>query len=115
MLYCPSMAAVTFDTLKFANRLKQAGVPDQQAEAEAEVLAEALQVNLKDLVTKEDLHAALNDLESRLGGRITDLDSRLRGRIDALEAKMDGKFLLLQWMLGPLMGGVAALVLKAFF
>jgi transposase-like protein len=51
------MAAVTFDTLKFANRLKQAGVPDRQAEAE--VLAEALQVNLKDVVTKEDLRASI--------------------------------------------------------
>jgi hypothetical protein len=78
-------------------------VPDQQAEAEAEVLAEALQVNLRDLVTKEDLHTALNELEIRL-----------RGRIDSLEAKMDGKFLLLQWMLGLLMGGVAAIILKAF-
>ena len=36
------MSTITFDTLKFANRLKAAGVPDKQAEAEAEVLAEAL-------------------------------------------------------------------------
>jgi len=49
------MAAITFDTLKFSNRLKAAGVPDKQAEAEAEVLAEALEVNLKELVTKADL------------------------------------------------------------
>jgi hypothetical protein len=132
-----SMAAVTFDTLKFANRLKQAGVPDKQAEAEAEVLAEALQVNLKDLVTKEDLHTALDalegrlgariadldsrlggriaDLDSRLGGRIADLDSRLGGRIDTLEAKVSGELTLVKWMLGLLMGGVAALILKAFF
>jgi hypothetical protein len=34
------MTAITFDTLKFANKLKLAGVPDKQAEAEAE--AEAL-------------------------------------------------------------------------
>ncbi len=35
------MAAVAFDTLKFARRLKEAGVPDKQAEAQAEVMAEA--------------------------------------------------------------------------
>jgi len=29
------MAVATFDTLKFANSLKAAGVPDKQAEAEA--------------------------------------------------------------------------------
>jgi hypothetical protein len=49
------MVAVTFDTLKFANTLKAAGVPDKQAEAEAEALSEVLEVNFKDLVTKTDL------------------------------------------------------------
>lgn len=34
------MAAITFDTLKFANTLKEAGVPDKQAEAEAKALKE---------------------------------------------------------------------------
>ena len=44
------MATITFDTLKFANTLKRAGVPPAQAEAEAEAtaLSEVLEVNLKD-------------------------------------------------------------------
>jgi hypothetical protein len=54
------MSTLTFDTLKFANRLKAAGVPDQQAEAEAEVLAEALEVNLKDLATQAGCPQRLN-------------------------------------------------------
>ena len=40
------MAVATFDTLKFANSLKAAGVPDKQAEAEAAAIkakSEALQ------------------------------------------------------------------------
>ena len=32
------MAAMTFDTLKFVEKLKSAGVPDAQAKAEAEAL-----------------------------------------------------------------------------
>ncbi|MFZ2300376.1 MAG: hypothetical protein WAW10_00735 [Gallionella sp.] len=60
------MSAITFDTLKFANRLKAAGVPDKQAEAEAEVLAEALEVNLKDLSTKADLLAAKVELQQEM-------------------------------------------------
>ncbi len=40
------MTAITFDTLKFVERLTAAGVPDAQAKAEAsalrDVLAEAL-------------------------------------------------------------------------
>ena len=42
------MATITFDTLKFANTLKRAGVPPAQAEAEATALSEVLEVNLKD-------------------------------------------------------------------
>lgn len=57
------MSAITFDALKFANRLKSTGVPDKQAEAEAEVLAEALEVNLKDLSTKADFLAAKVELQ----------------------------------------------------
>jgi len=60
------MVAVTFDTLKFANKLKAAGVLPAQAEAEAEILSEVLEVNLKDLVTKEDMHREMRDLEQRL-------------------------------------------------
>lgn len=70
----PVMGALTFDTLKFANRLKAAGVPDKQAEAEAEILGEALEVNLKNLVTEDMLRRELLLLEQRitikLGGAI---------------------------------------------
>ena len=47
------MATITFDTLKFSNTLKEAGVLPAQAEAMA--LSEVLEVNLKELVTKDDL------------------------------------------------------------
>ncbi len=60
------MSAIAFDTLKYSKRLKEAGVPDKQAEAEAEALAEVLEVNLKDLATKEDLRRDLRELEQRM-------------------------------------------------
>lgn len=60
------MAAITFDTVKFANTLKAAGVPPAQAEAEATAISEILEVNLKELVTKEDMHREMRDLEQRL-------------------------------------------------
>lgn len=60
------MSTITFDTLKFANRLKAVGVPDKQAEAEAEVLSEALEVNLKDLSTKADLLAVKVELQQEM-------------------------------------------------
>ena len=54
------MTAITFDTLKYANTLKAAGVPLAQAEAVA--LSEVLEVNLKDLVTKQNLLSVKNEL-----------------------------------------------------
>lgn len=47
------MASIAFDTLKFADRLKQAGIPAAQAEAEAHAIAEALTTS--DIATKTDL------------------------------------------------------------
>ena len=60
------MSAITFDTLKFANRLKSAGVPAAQAEAEAEALADVMEIAGRDLVTKEYLDSRLIQLEQRM-------------------------------------------------
>jgi hypothetical protein len=49
------MAIATFDTMKFANTLKAAGVPHGQAEAQAVAFAEVMQGNFKELATKNDL------------------------------------------------------------
>lgn len=93
------MSTITFDTLKFANKLKSAGVPDKQAEAEAEALSEALEVNLKELVTKEYLRNELRDVEHRL---------------DARFERIDGELKLNRWMLGFLVAGVLSIVIKTF-
>ena len=94
------MTAITFDTLKFANKLKLAGVPDKQAEAEAEALSEVLEINLKELATKQDIRLEVRDLEHRL---------------DARFERIDGELKLTRWMLGLMLAGVMSLVLKAFF
>jgi broad-specificity NMP kinase len=49
------MATIAFDTLRFTKRMKDAGMSERQAEAEAEALAEIFAVNLKELATKTDL------------------------------------------------------------
>ena len=98
------MATLTFDTLKFANKLKAAGVPPEQAEAEATALSEVLEVNLKEPATKEDLKSGLKELEMTLTSRF---DSRFE--------KLMGEIVLLKWMLGILIAGVISLILKSFF
>ena len=86
------MAAIAFDTLKYSKRLKDAGVPDKQAEAEVEALAEALEVNLKDLPTKDDLtretgllRRDLKELETSLKRDMKELESTLKRDIKELE------------------------------
>jgi hypothetical protein len=65
------MRALPFDTLAFVKRLAAAGVPQSQAEAMAEGLAE---VALAQLATKDDLRA----FEENLRKEISDLGTGLR-------------------------------------
>src|SRR5260364_247733 len=89
------MALPAFDTLKVANRLKSVGVPSAQAEAEAEVLSEIFEVNLKALATKEDLLATKEDLQREIGGLRKDMNAQyesVRNDVDAKFAGVDAKF-----------------------
>lgn len=61
-----AMTTITFDTLKYVERLRAAGVPDAQAKAEAEALAEALSSGGQDLVTKSDLRVAVSELRGEM-------------------------------------------------
>jgi hypothetical protein len=74
--------AASFDTLRYARRLREAGVPEAQAESQAEALNEFLGSGA---ATKADL-----DLVR------TELGAELRQTRTGLEARIN----LLQWMLG---------------
>lgn len=56
------MSAITFDTLKFADTLKQAGVPTLQAEAEARAVAAA--IGEVDVATKRDIEDLRKDMQA---------------------------------------------------
>ncbi|MBK7768456.1 MAG: DUF1640 domain-containing protein [Sulfuritalea sp.] len=56
------MSTITFDTLKFADTLKQAGVPDKQAEAEARAVAAA--IGEVDVATRRDIDDLRRDLQA---------------------------------------------------
>ncbi len=88
------MATITFDTLKFANTLKEAGVPAAQAKAEATALSDVLEINLKDLATKEDLHREVESLRREM---ITGF------------AQVDWRFIRLEQRLIIKLGGLMAL------
>ena len=64
------MTATTFDTLKFVDRLKAGGVPEDQARAIVEAQREALSevVEMRQLVTKADLMELKADLVKWFAG-----------------------------------------------
>jgi len=61
-----STLTFTFDTLKYSNRLKEAGLDPRIAEAEAEILSETLSAALgaAELATKADLEKAVVDIKA---------------------------------------------------
>lgn len=72
------MSATVFDTHAVVKRLKAAGFTEQQAEAHAETLADAISGRF---ATKADLTEATLRIEARM-------------------AKVEGDMTLLKWMLG---------------
>ncbi len=87
------MAAITFDTHEFVKKLKAAGFSESQAEAVAEAQRDSLAQALdSQLATKTDI-----------------------SRLELKLIEHEGEFKLIKWMLGIILGGVIALVLKAFF
>ncbi|HLF95651.1 MAG TPA: DUF1640 domain-containing protein [Methylococcaceae bacterium] len=80
------MATITFDTLKFVEKLTAAGVPEAHAKAEAEALVSAFSEAMDSpLATKSDINRPEREL------------------------------LVVKWMVGLVLGGIVALILKAFF
>ena len=102
------MATIAFDTLKYSKRLKDAGVPEKQAEAEA--LAEVLEINLNELTTKRDM----KEMETALRRDLGEAESRLKHDLELMRLELRDLERRMTIKLGGLMvvavGAVAALV-----
>jgi hypothetical protein len=86
------MASITFDTLKFVERLEKAGIPRDHAKAEAEALADVLSSGSQERSNKSDLRE--------------------------LELRINSEIKLIRWMLGlslAISTGILAMLFKLFF
>ena len=80
------MAKITFDTLKFVEKLRVGGVPEEQAKAEAEALVTAFSEAMdSQFATKTDIN------------------------------RLERELIVIKWMVGLVLGGILTLILKAFF
>jgi chromosome segregation ATPase len=110
---------IKFDTLEYARKLAESGIPADQAEAQAnalsDVLAEAtvapseLVLLRTDMITRiemlrTDIYAKLEALEQRFNTKLEALEERVNAKLEALEqrliARFNAKFVTLYWMVG---------------
>jgi len=86
------MSTVTFDTLKYVETLKEAGVPENQARAQSEALKEVLNT---EVATKHDI-------------------KELELKIDTRFEKIQGEFTLVKWMIGFNLAMSVSILFKIF-
>ena len=93
------MQATVIDTLRYANRLKDAGVDGQQAEAMALAINDEL---VSGLATKDDLNNAVGELRVEL----RELRGELEGGMAALRGELDSAVGGLRGELDSAVGGL---------
>ena len=106
--------AVMFDTLKFALALKEAGVPEKQAQAEAAAIGGVIGelVTKGDLLgVKEDLLGVKESLKAELKSELKSLEDRVNGRFDVIEARFDH----MKWMMGFVLAALVGVLVRLFF
>ncbi|MDC7784960.1 hypothetical protein PQJ75_09400 [Rhodoplanes sp. TEM] len=92
-----------FDTLGYATRLREAGVPLDQAEAHATAGRDFI---MSELVTRSDLAAATETLRNAMDIR----HGQLSGRIDLLDSRLDKLGLQLTVRLGAMLAAAVAIL-----
>ena len=87
------MTTTTFDTLGYFERLKAAGMPEQQAKVQVEAMQDVVksydETSRKELATKGDIQAL---------------------RMEMVERLANTKHEILKWMIGILIGQTALIV-----
>ena len=87
---------IKFDTLEYARRLAEAGIPADQADAHAQALSEALataSVTPAELVlVRSELLARMDMLKTEVYARMDRLKVEIDARIDQLKVEIDARF-----------------------
>jgi uncharacterized protein YdhG (YjbR/CyaY superfamily) len=102
---------IPIDTLAYAKRLIQAGMPQQQAEVQAQVLKEIIDNNL---ATKKDIAEVKADIERVRAELKADIErvkadiERVRAelKVDIAKVKAD----IIKWIMGMLIAQSAVIV-----
>jgi hypothetical protein len=96
------MAEIAFDTLQCARRLKEVGVPEEQAEVQAELMGQAFGYYVGEIVTKDYLDARFREYDAHMEARFSQQDHRMH----ALFTKLEAQLKLHNWILAVLTAAV---------
>ena len=98
---------MAFDSLRYSRRLQEAGVPEPQAEVQAELMAEAFGFYAANLLTRDHFNDVLNarfaEQDARMEQRFAEQDGKFEERFTAHDRKFaaqDAQLKLHTWMLG---------------
>ena len=103
------MATLAFDSLRLARRLREAGVPEPQADAQAELMAEAFGFYADNILTRDHFEAVLDarfaQQDAKFDKRFADIDRRFSeqdAKFESRFSKLERASFLHTWMLGIL-------------
>ena len=107
-----------FDTLTYAKKLREAGVPEKQAEVQAETLSEIIESNLATKTDVENIRRDMKELETSLKRDMKAIEAALKVDIDLIrrdmkemELKLEGKISeskseIVKWCVGSMFASV---------
>ncbi|MDO8864154.1 hypothetical protein Q6D67_20925 [Haliea sp. E1-2-M8] len=90
------MTTLAFDSLRYARRLRDAGVPEPQADVQAELMAEAFGFYAENILTRdhftEVLNARFGEFGAQMDARFAEQDAKFDKRFAEQDAKFFGCF-----------------------
>ena len=88
---------ILFDKLVYIDRLKRAGIDDNQARAHAEAMNDALRESVP---TKSDLRTESTRLETKIEAETTRLENKIESEVTRLENKIEAEVTRLENKMG---------------
>lgn len=101
------MSAIVLDTLEYANKLKQGGFSESQAEAQARALAEVVDKQLTTKAEMVNLTRDIKELETTLTRDLKELETGLRHGMKELETRLQRDLAEEQGRASEVAGGAA--------
>ncbi len=98
-----------FNTLMYTKKLEQAGMAREQAEAQMQILAEILEV---DVATKSDIKNLEHQI-ANLDLRMSSLETKLGSKIDTYRSEFKNELILLEHRLITKLGTVIVVTATA--